>query len=152
MNSHRWIYNLFKSLNSMQCVQSTIIEQLSQLFQTVKKILFMYCDYCRLSLSRGESSVQSEQTDESGETKFPIGLYVKCSTDFLPPGGHRKSVKSRYFGPFVLLFTYQKADDQKATTFFNKYYLVHAIARNCRKMERRVKCGVTDSILEFSYD
>ena len=43
----------------------------------------------------------SEQTVESGETKFPIRLCVKSSTDFLPPGGHRKSVKSGCFGSFV---------------------------------------------------
>ena len=70
----------------------------------------------------------SEQTVESGETKFPIRLCVKSSTDFLPPGGHRKSVKSGYFG-LLLLFTYQKADDQKASTFFKKYYLAHRIKK-----------------------
>ena len=76
-------------------------------------------------VSWGESS---EQTVESGETKFPIRLCVKCSTDFLPPGGHNKSVKSGYFRPFVT-FHISESRRPKSEHIFNKYYVAWVLKK-----------------------
>ena len=87
--------------------------------------------------SWGESS---EQTVESGETKFPIRLCVKCSTDFLPPGGHNKSVKSGYFRPFVT-FHISESRRPKSEHLFNKYYVAWVLKkiRSNRPVKSKIK-------------
>ena len=88
-------------------------------------------------VSWGESS---EQTVESGETKFPIRLCVKCSTDFLPPGGHNKSVKSGYFRPFVT-FHISESRRPKSEHIFNKYYVAWVLKkiRSNRPVKSKIK-------------
>ena len=85
----------------------------------------------------GESS---EQTVKSGETKFPIRLCVKCSTDFLPPGGHNKSVKSGYFRPFVT-FHISESRRPKSEHIFNKYYVAWVLKkiRSNRPVKSKIK-------------